>query len=401
MITAPSPRAINTTSLPGSVDLRRAPHLIAPRLGGFQDSPHIASATVQKTVKNRQSFGRISTSDYENLANRIEAAGGVLPYVPCLIASYSDPTNFYTCAKRRLQNGSPLWLYFMGDSKIRDLFDEFLTLTDPACNYIVSYWNLSNPWPAVRKNLFFLRWSDMEATTPALLGMRVTYTFRKFYSMEPSRLNDTQEITQLRLWASGGEPPPNLLVIGYSTWMMLWHKNANKLGILDFLDGLRQMHSLVMPLLQKISQRTRVLVLCQSRFRPYSDASLKQRGALTPANFDWSEATALYFLRHGAEVNPYATIVQSALLLDNLNSTSSHSDVWWWDSGLPLNLAAHQECEELHRLKLTDHPVYRDSFLSCNDPHHAGRLANTDLVVMLLNMICNSVLQLDQRHCCS
>ncbi|MPC27109.1 hypothetical protein E2C01_020269 [Portunus trituberculatus] len=217
MITAPS-GIINTNSFLSSEDLRRAPHLIAPRLSGFQHSPHIANVTVQKIVKNRQSFGIIS-SDYETLArllprllfsgnaskleeeitrqivkdgketsqyqknikiknpppfllgrSRIEAAGGVLPYVPCLIASYSNPTNFYTCAKKRLQNGSPLWMYFMGDSKIRDLFDEFLTLTEPACNYTVSYWL--------------------------------------------SKLNDTQEISQLRLWASGSEPPPSLLVIG-------------------------------------------------------------------------------------------------------------------------------------------------------------------------------------------
>ncbi|XP_045139226.1 uncharacterized protein LOC123520733 [Portunus trituberculatus] len=448
MITAPS-GIINTNSFLSSEDLRRAPHLIAPRLSGFQHSPHIANVTVQKIVKNRQSFGIIS-SDYESLArllprllfsgnaskleeeitrqivkdgketsqyqknikiknpppfllgrSRIEAAGGVLPYVPCLIASYSNPTNFYTCAKKRLQNGSPLWMYFMGDSKIRDLFDEFLTLTEPACNYTVSYWKLNYPWPAVRKNLFFLRWTDMEATTPVLPGMRVTYVFRKFYCMKLSKLNDTQEISQLRLWASGSEPPPSLLVIGYSTWMMLWHKNANKLSTVDFLDGLRQMHSLVMPLLQKISQQTRVLVLSQSRFRPYSDASLKQRAALTSANFDWNEATALHFLRHGAEVNLYADTPQSTPLQENLNPVSSHSSVWWWDSGLPLNLAAHQECEELHRLRLTHHPVYRDSFLSCCDPHHAGSVANRDLVVMLLNLVCNSVLQLDHRHCCS
>lgn len=189
MITAPSPRVINTISLPSSVDLLRAPHLLAPRLGGFQHSPYLASATVHKAVKDRQSFGRIS-ANYESLAkllpkllfsgnvskleeeitrqivnrnetetsqyhrnikikrpppfllggSRIEAAGGVLPYVPCLIASYSDPTKFYTCAKRRQQHGLPLWLYFMGDSKIRDLFDEFLTLTDPVCNYTISYW---------------------------------------------------------------------------------------------------------------------------------------------------------------------------------------------------------------------------------------------------------------------
>ena len=42
------------------------------------------------------------------------------------------------------------------------------------------------------------------------------------------------------------------LPTGYSTWMMLWHKNADKMSTLDFLDGLGQMHSLVMPLLQKV-----------------------------------------------------------------------------------------------------------------------------------------------------
>lgn len=77
------------------------------------------------------------------------------------------------------------------------------------------------------------------------------------------------------------------------------------------------------------------------------------------------------------------------------------SEPWWWDSGLPLNLAGHQECEELYRLGLTAHPAFSSTMLACHDPHHAGTVTNTDLVTMVLNLLCNSVLELDQRYCCS
>ncbi|XP_050716532.1 uncharacterized protein LOC126998635 [Eriocheir sinensis] len=282
-----------------------------------------------------------------------------------------------------------------------------------------------------------------------------------------------------------------------------------KADTLTLLDDLQQMHRAVMPLLRKISQRTRVLVLCQSRFRPYSEFSFLHQIAITAPNFDWSEAAARLFLdqrvqpstsfmttlqrqalhgpphptsfssgpqlqafhdpqhpssflsghqrhlhnprhpssfpsgpqrhihdslhstpfssghqRHIYDITttmhptPFNSEPQTQAFHDSLRSTpfssghqrnihdpfhptSSSSEPWWWDSGLPLNLAGHQECEELHRLGLTAHPAFRGPTLACHDPHHAGTVTNNDLVTMVLNLLCNSVLKLDQSYCCS
>lgn len=213
-----------------------------------------------------------------------------------------------------------------------------------------------------------------------------------------------------------------------------------------------------------------MLVLCQSRFRPYSESSLLHQTAIPAPNFDWSEAAARFFLGQRVQsssssmTNPLGQAIhdpveqtsfssgsqrlihdllhpetfpwpqrylhdpihptflnsepQTQAFHDLLHSTpfssghqrnvhdpfhptSSSSEPWWWDSGLPLNLAGHQECEELYRLGLTAHPAFRGPMLACHDPHHAGTVTNTDLVTMVLNLLCNSVLKLDQRYCCS
>ncbi|XP_071536184.1 uncharacterized protein [Panulirus ornatus] len=389
--------------------------------------------------------------------SRVIAGGGVLPYVPCTVEPYDDPASFVTCVKRRLEETPRLWLCFMGDSKVRYLFNEFLSRTDSESHYTVYLLNRNMSWSEAKKYQQSFLWTDMEALTQEAPRMRITYRFRRFSEMRLDLLNSTQELVELKRWASGAEPTPDLLVVGYTSWMMQWREVWNEAENHyppDILDFLLQMHKAVVPLLEQIGQRTRVLVLSQSRLRPHSYSSPNVLAAFNPTNFDWSEMTFNHLLNqyratkashvapchlacnnhedssrpgtqevteqttsplddpesYGAEMqtatqhdhlrSPEA-LTQATTPRDHLVPTRSTSGLWWWDSSLPLNLAAIQECDELYRRGLTSHPAFRSRLLFCLDSQHAGAITNNDMVTMLLNLICNSYLGLHHSHCCS
>nr|XP_053640497.1 uncharacterized protein LOC128694418 [Cherax quadricarinatus] len=75
--------------------------------------------------------------------------------------------------------------------------------------------------------------------------------------------------------------------------------------------------------------------------------------------------------------------------------------LWWWDTFLPLNQAEISECEELYKRGLTNHPLYKNNLLLCKDSSHAGSATTHDLVTMILNLLCNSVLALPSTYCCN
>ncbi|XP_071535005.1 uncharacterized protein [Panulirus ornatus] len=288
-----------------------------PKLLSFSDDSHgeerdEVDGEIQTKYYRGESRGNISkqtNSPFFRERSRVVAGGGVLPYVPCVIASYQQPAAFTKCFRRRLERKPRLWLFFMGDSKIRNLFTEFINRTDSEYNYAISYLNTTEPWPTLRQRLVQdeVRWGNMEARTEAAPRLRISFSFQKLNQIDPSEFNE--EIADLWRWASG-EPSPDLLVVGYTTWMMevmnLYSKEAN-MYTANVLDLLMEKHSVVVPLLEQISRRSRVLVLPQSRLRPHSVAWPNLRGAFTDAIFDWSEMTFLHLLRqhthsHGSEV---------------------------------------------------------------------------------------------------
>jgi len=69
--------------------------------------------------------------------SRIDTKAGVLPYVSCSIMPYDNPSSVTTCFTRRLAAHHSLWIEFMGDSKIREVYYEFLQRTDLVLNYTV------------------------------------------------------------------------------------------------------------------------------------------------------------------------------------------------------------------------------------------------------------------------
>lgn len=80
---------------------------------------------------------------------------------------------------------------------------------------------------------------------------------------------------------------------------------------------------------------------------------------------------------------------------------SGGGGVWWWDTSLPLGLASIAECQQMHHLGQNSHPLFFDRVLKCYDSHHAGYATLRDMVTMLLNLLCNSVLQeVPKTACC-
>ncbi|MPD02165.1 hypothetical protein E2C01_097725 [Portunus trituberculatus] len=119
----------------------------------------VAGAVQQLLLKRDSPSGAITT-DYSPLAavlpsvlgfqgegeagaptlsaiSRIGAAGGQLPYVPCKIAAYADSASVAACFRARLAQQDTLWIFFMGDSKVRFLFYEFLARSDDELHYLV------------------------------------------------------------------------------------------------------------------------------------------------------------------------------------------------------------------------------------------------------------------------
>ncbi|XP_027213613.2 uncharacterized protein [Penaeus vannamei] len=353
--------------------------------------------------------------------SRIDAGGGVLPFVPCVIAPYDQPASFAACVRRRLERKGSFWIYFMGDSKIRGIFMEMLKRTDQEFDYRIEakprYPNQTWSFAKIATSRDFLH-QDMRVTSATADGLVISMSFRVFVAMDrPSSLPDEAEVTQLRRWADGADPLPDILILGYTSWMLQKHmKDAN---IIELLDGLFGMHEAVVPHIVKISRSTRVLVLPQSRPKPHAAKINVGHSIINVPNFDWSEKTFLQKVRkhsrsqgvprseerqdkelHGVW-DDHRPGHHSGSFRDHLIPGTTVSGPWWWDSSLPINLAEIEECNELHRRGLAGDVAYTGPWLQCRDIHHAGEGTATDLVTMLFNLVCNSVLKLNEDLCCS
>ncbi|KAK8406013.1 hypothetical protein O3P69_007023 [Scylla paramamosain] len=416
-----------------SVDWRARQH---PDTCGGND----VAGAVQQLLLKRDSPSGAATTDYSPLAavlpsvlafqgegeasaptvtatTRIGAAGGLLPYVPCEIATYADPASVAACFRARLAHQDTLWIFFMGDSKIRYLFFEFLARSDDELHYLVKLPNAATPFATMERERVKLK-VDMEASSTLLPGLLVSFQFRTFSEQQVSKMRGSAEVKQLARWAAGQETPPHLLVLGYAAWAT----RKMEAYLCDALSFLADMHQIVATLLQQISQRARVVVTSQNRYKVKTSAAPHESSIpLGDPTFDWSEAMFLYHVRRyslhrppspafgtRAGIPKFPARIIKARLDNNSQRHRDHlvpeveeSRVWWWDTSLPLSLAENRECEELYLRGLTSHPVYNSSFHRCYDDNHAGTVTLGDQVTMLLNLACNSVLGAREGVCCS
>ncbi|XP_050690424.1 uncharacterized protein LOC126982420 [Eriocheir sinensis] len=389
----------------------------APPGHGISPVPSIAAAAgaVRQLLVKRNSPSGASTADYSPLAallpsvlarqeggegsaptitttitTRIGAAGGLLPYVPCQIATYADPASATACFRERLRKDDSLWIFFMGDSKIRNLFVAFIALIDKELQFIIKF-------PVSFGHAFFLHYVAKVIFKAQVLYKTVEkhlffiIRFQPFNQLKASSKKGSAEVLQLARWAAGVEAAPHLLVLGRLSRAATQH-TAN------------------------VSRRTRVIVTPQSRYKIYTATGLYQDYS-TPFGdpiFDWSEAVLLHHLRHHAQQSrtptpPDATSAGKIRERGSRRGSGPHDymepeeadgGVWWWDTSLPLSLAENSECEELYHRGLAHHSLYNSSFFRCNNDHHAGTVTLRDQVTMLLNLACNSVLGGGERMCC-
>ncbi|XP_064085289.1 uncharacterized protein LOC135200599 [Macrobrachium nipponense] len=411
---------------------------------------------------------------------------GTLPFVPCSIRDYEDRRQVFTCFQKRIDVKGSLSIHFFGDSKIRYLLHLFLEQYDDVFHFVTTAKNITRPWREAKADLMTTdKWTDIEIFIPALPRLGITLSFRKFQD-SPVFLGDIPEIQQLRKWANLEEQPPDLLIIDYTAWTL---GRYNIFGLfpprntVDVFAILLELHAKVIPLLQKISKITRVLLLPQSRQRPNADNMFpNSRGSTADFNMDWSESTFLYILQYShdqdmkslleshlakarellkisdyqvqsfawtslhsreetsdirnpvhetkkasypaqstasrfpvSEVDRFPTrhprLTQPKLLEEASSETTEFRDylipstedsgLWFWDAILPLNLAEIQECEEMVEGGMSGQPLYQSNVLRCYDPTHAGDVTNSDLITMMLNLLCNTVLGTSDDYCCS
>ncbi|XP_050690753.1 uncharacterized protein LOC126982604 [Eriocheir sinensis] len=370
-------------------------------------------AALLPSVLARQAGGEGSAQTVTTTTTtRIGAAGGLLPYVPCQIATYADPASATACFRERLRKDDSLWIFFMGDSKIRNLFVSFIALMDKELHFIIKFPSFSIPFAAMDWGYATIK-VNLDASCLKLPGLRVSFRFQPFNQLKASSKKSSAEVRQLARWAAGLEAAPHLLVLGYTSWTTI---DMEVEFFHDALDSLMDMHKLVAPLLQQVSRRTRVIVTPQSRYKIYASTGLYQHYS-TPFGdpiFDWSEAVLLHHLRLHTQQSqtPTPSDATSAGNIrerwsrngsgprDHLVPDEADGGVWWWDTSLPLSLAENSECEELYHRGLTHHSLYNSSFFRCNNDHHAGTVTLRDQVTMLLNLACNSVLGGGERMCC-
>nr|XP_053640469.1 uncharacterized protein LOC128694387 [Cherax quadricarinatus] len=233
----------------------------------------------------------------KTMNNRLGLSRGVLPFVPCVVAPY-DASHAITCINKRLENNNTLRIHFLGDSKIRDVFKALLRRTDSEFRYMIHYSNVTERWSVAEPRLQQkgLLWSNMVATTYQYPHLRISFSFRTFMSVTDAEIMRDDGLRLLKNWATDAEDRPHLLIVGYNSWMLHADPDLHNTDILSFL---LVMHQLTVSLLEQISQKTRVLMLTQSRLRSHGHFKLyNNRIAFSNANFDWSDMMFQQLLHH-------------------------------------------------------------------------------------------------------
>ncbi|XP_042880491.1 uncharacterized protein LOC122258552 [Penaeus japonicus] len=325
-----------------------------PRYHGASQSP---SGIPGSRVLNRE-----DTYPHTSLA------GAKLPYLPCQLQEYG-PDLSLDCMKAKLGHGRKLWILFAGDSKIRNTFFAFLNLTR-SMDYNISYLNESGSLGEVlrelpRKDVWR---THFDAVSKKIPNLRVT----------------------LRSAHPVARP--------YSTWTLAtmdWGTKLHRTGVMDRVrEGLHRLA----PLFSQIALRTRVLVLSESRLKPFARHDTPIRVApFTDGNIEWTEKMFFHYLREveGSEIREGRSPSGSLDERDWLKADSE--GLWWWDSLLPHGLAVRAVCAEMHAQDLTLTPQY--GRLRCNDTNHDGETTLQLGATMLLNLVCNAAINVDNACC--
>ncbi|XP_063615175.1 uncharacterized protein LOC134788230 [Penaeus indicus] len=330
---------------------------------------------------------------------RPSPTGGRLPYLPCQLQEYG-PELTLDCMRARLGQGRKLWILFAGDSKIRNTFLSFLNLTR-AMEYNVSLLNttggLDDLWSTLRKRNTW--WEDVDAVSTALPNLRVTLRFCTFMVSNFTSFENNKGVLLLKRMAAGIDPVPDLLVTGYSSWTLSIMDWGSTIPYLSVMDRAREGVSRLASLFHRLSLRTRVLVLSESRVKPFARHFHPWRFyVFSDSNVEWVEKMFFHYLQQVEETQIRERRSPSGSRPESDWLKADSEGLWWWDSSLPHGLAVRALCAELHAENLTLMPQY--GRLRCNDTNHAGETTLQVRATMLLNLVCNAAVTLQADNVC-
>jgi len=147
----------------------------------------------------------------------------------------------------------------------------------------------------------------------------------------------------------------------------------------------------------------------QHRYRPYAITNRYhiKEAFLSNGSLDWSELALLYYLDQYKQQVPWSSKAEASLhdpvsstYRDHLAASKTGGGVWWWDTSLPIGLAGINDCNLLYHHGLASHSLYQNSLLNCMEDHHSSRSTMADQITMLLNLLCNSFLEVSDATCC-
>ncbi|XP_037793920.1 uncharacterized protein LOC119589375 [Penaeus monodon] len=236
---------------------------------------------------------------------------------------------------------------------------------------------------AFNTTLFPLHDSDVPLESYEL---RVTLVWAPLASAVPSPLaTERMKVDKLKAWEKQ-EVIPDVIVVGFGTWMMLMKKMK------DELVPYTEAEYLVRPIVAQLTHlaaRTPVLWWHQSRYRWF--------------NFEndiAGEEKEVVLWQKNIDINQFSDgipFMDAWLWLTSLRGTG----MWQWDSTVPFNLANHRECLRLRSSGLAEENIYYGKWWNCQDVHHSSYETNVDEIQMLLNLLCNPYLAPDSQYCCS
>nr|XP_027239244.1 uncharacterized protein LOC113830238 [Penaeus vannamei] len=376
-------------------------------------------------------------------STRLSFLNGSVPFVPCKIRQYDVP-DLSSCSAARSSRGKKTWIAFVGDSNGRQKVHSFLYFLPPDLEYtfflgeqkvtreaflasvahhrhrpltfdilgrrrdqgnpekgqegptppqnpsnfseeqdVFSAFDEPYDHMAFNSTMFPLHDSDVPLESYEL---RVTLVWAPLASVVHSPLtSEKMKINKLKEWEKQ-EVIPDVIVVGFGTWMLLMKKTK------DELVPYTEAEHLIRPLVSQLthlSARTRVLWWHQSRYRWFNfENDIAGNDVET---FLWQKKIDMNQFSDGI---PF---MDAWLWLTSLRGTG----MWQWDSTVPFNLANHRECLLLRSSGLHEENMYFGRWWNCQDVHHSSYETNQDEIQMLLNLLCNPYLAPDSQYCCS
>ncbi|XP_063596143.1 uncharacterized protein LOC134773003 [Penaeus indicus] len=375
-------------------------------------------------------------------STRLSFLNGSVPYVPCKIRQYDVP-DLGSCSAARSSQGKKTWIAFVGDSNGRQKVHSFVYFLPPDLEYtfflgeqVVTrqeflasvahhrhrpltfdilgrrrddsdhtkegedpttprnpflttdediFSSFEEPYDhlAFNSTLFPLHESDVALESYEL---RVTLVWAPLASAVVSPLaEERMRVDKLKEWEKQ-EVIPDVIVVGFGTWMMLMKKFK------DELVPYTEAEYLVRPIVSQLTHlaaRTPVLWWHQSRYRWFNFED----------NIAGEEKEDLLWHKK-VDINQFSDgipFMDAWLWLTSLRGTG----MWQWDSTVPFNLANHRECLRLRSSGLAEEKIYYGKWWNCQDVHHSSYETNADEIQMLLNLLCNPYLAPDSQYCCS